>query len=746
MISLNKLILFAILLLLRIDSTANAIVLADWKFRNAAETRWYPAQVPGGIYKDLQWNNLIPDPCSGINETKLAWIDSAEWEYRCVFDLDSGFFSQQTISLELSCIDTYAAIYINDSLLKKTDNQFRSWTFDVKNLLRHKNNSIVIHFYSDLKIAIEKKVTNLYVLPGEERVYIRKAAYKFGWDFGPRFIAGGIKGTIQLTGYTHCKINSTQIIAELKNDLSGIVTVKTKVSSQKTQEVLLTAICKETGETVFEKFRLSKGGNDLPLKLKLTRPEIWYPNGLGKHPVYTIAIKLTDHDGKTEIVSKSVGFRKIELIREKDSIGTSFYFKVNGLPVFMKGANIVPPDHFVDRSADSLWTRLVKTAVELNMNMLRVWGGGVYPPESFFDACDENGILVWQDFMFACAMYPGDSAFLDNVKNEAEQQVERISGHASLAIWCGNNENDEGWHNWGWQKQYSLSSNDSAKIWNDYENVFKTILAKTIRDYNPEIPYVSTSPQTGWGRKESLTQGDCHYWGVWWGKEPFETYAEKVPRFMSEYGFQSLPSLSTLQKICGEGVSSISDTCIKQHQKHPVGFETIEEYRNKYFKEPKNFSDYITQSQQTQWIGLNTAISAHRTSNGRCMGTLLWQLNDTWPGISWSIVDHEGKWKYAAEKIKEAYLPIAIFAEVKTDQLEVKIISDSLADIHAYLVMERFDRATGKLIEKTEQEIQITYRKLIVLNQSVLKIDERSQIKLSLFSQNKIISSKTVGY
>ncbi len=346
--------------------------------------------------------------------------------------------------------------------------------------------------------------------------------------------------------------------------------------------------------------------------------------------------------------------QQVELVQQRDSIGQSFYFTVNKQPIFIKGANWVPADVFLPRVTKAKYRNLLVAAKEAGINMLRVWGGGIYEDDAFYDLCDSLNIMVWQDFMFAGAMYPSDTAFMENVKQEVTDNLKRLAHHSCIALWCGNNEVDEAWHNWGWQKQFNLSPADSAKLWEGYRKLFHEMLPQLVKQYASQ-PYITTTPLNGWGRKESMTHGDSHYWGVWWGLEPIATYKEKIPRFMSEYGMQSLPSLESIQQFALPADLDTASAVMKAHQKHPTGFQTLAAYMQQNHLTASNFKEYIAATQHLQSMALETAITAHLQAQPRCMGTLFWQFNDCWPGASWSIVDYYGRKKKAYYTVKKLY-------------------------------------------------------------------------------------------
>jgi beta-mannosidase len=382
------------------------------------------------------------------------------------------------------------------------------------------------------------------------------------------------------------------------------------------------------------------------------------------------------------------------------------------------------------------------------MNMLRVWGGGVYADDEFYNACDANGILVWQDFMFACAMYPGDEKFIENVKQELIDNANRLQNHPSIALWCGNNENDEGWHNWGWQKQFNYSKADSTQIWNDYKKVFHEMIPKTLDSLLPKDKnvYWPSSPSIGWGRKESLTQGDSHYWGVWWGKEPFEMYKKKVGRFMSEYGFQGMPNLETLQKVVAKEEFNFTSESFKNHQKHPTGFETIKEYMNRDFPVPTSMEKYNYVSQLLQAHGMKIAIEAHRLAKPYCMGSLYWQLNDCWPVTSWSTLDYYGNWKAAHYQVKESFSPILLAVTENADGYSIIGSNDNLEVKEGLVTAKLLDFSGNELWTASKEctlsdEINTTCMQ--ILNTELPKfVKEKTVLQIEFTSNQK----KSIAY
>lgn len=661
------------------------LCIEQWEFHQEGKSEKYNASIPGTIHTDLLKNKLIPDPFLEDNESKVQWIENENWIYETSFNISNKELKNQTIQLEFNGLDTYASVFLNSQLLLEANNMFRTWNIDVKNKLKKGANSLQIIFYSSSKKGKELSSQLPYTLPEKERVFVRKAQYHFGWDWGPRFVTAGIWKKVQLHFSNQAQIENCLIQQKVLSKEKAILNFKTRIFSNKTGIFTLQI---ENNEKVI---KLKKGTNIIDIPYTIDKPKLWWCNGLGEPHLYHFSIQLLN---KKELLSEkkeSIGLRTIEWIQEPDKVGKSFYLKLNGIPVFMKGANYIPPHSFLPEVTTENHTNLVVQAKNANMNMLRVWGGGVYADDAFYDACDANGILVWQDFMFACAMYPGDNDFLDNVKNEINDNIIRLQNHPSIVIWCGNNESDEGWQNWGWQKQFNYSKEVETEIWNNYKKLFHNLIPNSLTETLGEDNYFywSSSPSIGWGRKESLTQGDAHYWGVWWGKEPFEIYKLKVGRFMSEYGFQGMPPLSSFKKFTSN--LSWNNPSIKAHQKHPTGYETIDEYLVRDFNKPISFEDYVYVSQLLQAQGMKTAIEAHRRAMPYCMGSLYWQLNDCWPVTSWSSIDFYGNWKAFHYQAKRSFEKQLISFEEKDEILTIYGINDALNNIEGQLKVEIID-------------------------------------------------------
>jgi beta-mannosidase len=675
----------------------------NWSVKHRYSDQWMKATVPGTIHTDLLANHKIPDPFLEANEKLVQWVDTATWDYQSKFNLGDLKFVKAWLRFE--GLDTYADVYVNGKLVLTADNMFREWNVDCSSVLKVGENELLIRFYPVAKIERQKASVLPYTLPDNQRVFTRKAAYQYGWDWGPKLVTAGVWKPIVLNlQQGPLVVHDTYIQQISLNDAAAKLNVVSSVSGDLSELVRVQVFNDVTNELLGS--ALASGMHRegvVNTLIQINKPNLWWCNGLGDSNMYSLRVEVSSGSDKV-ITKKRIGLRTIELVQEPDSKGKSFYFKLNGRSVFMKGANIIPFDNFLPRVTADQYKTLVVQAKEANMNMIRVWGGGVYADDSFYDACDEQGILVWQDFMFANSMYPGDSSFYTNVKHEVQYQVIRLRNHPSLALWCGNNEISEGWFNWGWQKQFNISKADSAKIWTDYTNLFEQVIPPALAKHDVSRPYWPSSPKHGWGRKESLVEGDSHYWGVWWGLQPFEVYENKVGRFMSEYGFQGMPAVSTFKKFTTEELSLESDA-VKHHQKHPTGYQTIEHYRKQWYRHPTSFENYVFQSQLLQAEGMKIAIEAHRRNMPSCMGTLFWQLNDCWPVTSWSSIDYYGKEKAVYYFVKKAFSSSLLSITSTKSKYQVYFIADTLhaQKLNLEIMLMDFD---GAIKWKTSNSFQ----------------------------------------
>ena len=712
--------------------------------------------VPSVVQQSLYENGLIPHPYLGTVENQLLWISDHPWDYTLCFDADKDLLEKQVVELEFEGIDTYAEVKLNGEKLFFADNQFRVWKHEVKDLLKKKDNLLEVHFlrYDSTQLALYEQT--LPRLP-EKYAVTRKAPYQHGWDWAPKYKNVGIWKPVKLMGWNEARLEDAYAVTCIADSVHAVLTLHLDVENG-TDETYEIGVSTGSTTLVSRSLSLSKGRQHTVLPIIIDSPQLWWPNEMGEQPLYDFEVVLKK--GNTVLDSKKFksGIRTFEMVDEPDSIGRAFYFKVNGVPMYAKGANYVPEEMIETWINADNTLRLLRQAKEAHFNMLRVWGGGIYPSDDFFNICDSLGILVWEDFMYAGTMYPYDEAFLENARIEAEEQVRRLASHPSLALWCGGNEISEGYYNWGWQKSLNWSEEDDQAIKAGYDQLFETILPEAVTLYDGTRPYWPSSPSKGWGRPESLTEGDVHYWGVWWGEQPYEVYREKVGRFNSEYGYQSYPDYSTLLKIAeGEELSKEADV-IAAHQKHARGTRQIDDFIKRYYPnvQPKDFEEYVHLSQLSQAYGMEIAIEAHRTAKPYNMGTLYWQLNDAWPVTSWSSIDYYGNPKVLQERLKTLYAPVLLSLDRK--DYGVFVTSDLLRNIDGTLTIKVCNLEDLKLDELEdhplfEQKVKVEMdanenRKFVVegLSEYLRNLDlQKVYVKLQL-TEGEVVTAERKCY
>ncbi len=657
--------------------------------------------VPSVVQQSLYENGVIPHPYLGTVENELLWISDHVWDYALRFDVDEGLLEKEFVELVFEGLDTYADISLNGYELISTDNQFREWKVDVKRYLKEKDNLLEVHFtgYDSVMTDLYEQV--LPVLP-EKYAVSRKAPYQHGWDWAPKYKNVGIWKPVKLMGWNEARLEDAYAVTGIADSVHAMLTLHLDVENETDGEY---EVIVSTDSTTLDNksLNLSKGRHHKVFPVFIQDPQLWWPNEMGEQPLYDFEVVLKKGNKVLDSKRFKSGIRTFEMVDEPDSIGRAFYFKVNGVPMYAKGANYVPEEMIETWINADNTLKLLQMAKDAHFNMLRVWGGGIYPSDDFFNICDSLGILVWQDFMYAGTMYPGDVTFLDNARIEAEEQIRRLASHPSLALWCGGNEISEGYYNWGWQKSLGWSEEDDQAIKEGYNQLFKYILPWSVEIYDGSRPYWPSSPSKGWGRPESLTEGDVHYWGVWWGEQPYEVYREKVGRFNSEYGYQSYPDYQTLLKIAqGEELSKDAEVIVA-HQKHAHGTRQIDDFIKRYYPDAqlKDFEEYVHLSQLSQAYGMEIAIEAHRTAKPYNMGTLYWQLNDAWPVTSWSSIDYYGNSKVFYERLKTLYAPVLLSLDKK--DYGVFVTSDLLRNIEGTLSVTVCDLEDQQLFEQKVQ-------------------------------------------
>ncbi|SEW31474.1 beta-mannosidase [Chryseobacterium wanjuense] len=739
---MNKTILFAFFFIQNIffgQYSERNLSSEKWQFKNSKDKNWLIATVPGTVHLDLMKNNIIPDPFKDENEKKVQWIENEDWDYQTSFKMSSKELENQNIELVFNGLDTFSKIYLNGKLIQTTDNMFRKWTIPVKQNVKNGENILQIKFKSAVNVGKELAKKVPFTVPESPRSYVRKAQYQFGWDWGPRLVTAGIWKDVKLNFWNQAKLENVKIEQKVLTKQKADLNIHAEIIANNNGNYRILI----NGQS--QNISLKPGLNTISVPYQIKNPKLWQPNGWGDPNVYELKISLQKDSKRIAEKSERIGLRTVELIQEKDAKGKSFYFKVNGNPMYAKGTNWIPADSFSPRISKEKYQKLIKDSKEAHMNMIRVWGGGIYEDDEFYKACDENGILVWQDFMFAGSFYPGDENFQQNVELEVKDQINRLQNHPSLALWCGNNEIDEAIVNWKFQNQFKYSNEDSLQVWKDYNKIFHEIIPNAIKKYatRDKTIYWPSSPSIGWGHKESLTEGDSHYWGVWWGEQPFEIYNEKVPRFASEYGFQAMPTLETTKSMfSGKPDLSLQNGTIKAHEKHSRGWEIIDNYMKRDYKSPTDFVKYNYISQLLQARGMQIAIEAHRRAKPYNMGSLYWQLNDCWPVVSWSSIDYLGNWKALHYQIKRSFENQVILTEEKDGVLNFFAINDELKkfeDVNLEIQVINFKGQILKKISSTpngKNLIEITILDPVKIK-NLIGNNNKSEVFLRLILKDK---------
>jgi beta-mannosidase len=654
-----------------------------WEFRQAGTEEWLPARVPGGAHTDLLALGCIPDPFVADNEKRVQWVAESDWIYRREFACSPELMAEEKIFLVCEGLDTLATVVINGNELGRTANMFRRYEWEIKPLLHAVGENILeIAFASPVRYISEKHSVRempgpYHSLPGGP--YIRKAPCQFGWDWGPQLPPIGIWKDIRLEGYSEARLSEIH----LRQDHSGgKVAVEAQIACEHWGEMPLAAVVRITtpnGEIIEKEAALTMSG-DVAVKTPIPNPELWWPNGYGDQPLYQIDVSLLGKDSfQRRLLDQKkyqVGLRTIELRQEQDQWGRSFVFAVNGITILCKGSNWIPADSFPTRITNEYLENLIRSAAETHQNMLRVWGGGFYEEERFYDLCDRYGILVWQEFIFSCSVYPLDDLdFLDNVRAEVIQNIRRLRHRASLACWCGNNEMEWGWVDWNWNRP-ELQDLKAA-----YDRFFHLTLPVWCQNEDPDHSYWPSSPSsdTPFVDPNGQRQGDSHYWDVWHGRKPFTAYRDQYPRFMSEFGFQALPPLATIRTYAEEDDWNMTSYIMEQHQKNASGNSLMVGQMLDTFRLPKDFSSLVYLSMALQAEGIRYGVEHWRRHPDRVAGILYWQLNDCWPVASWSSLDYFGRWKALHYAARRFFAPVMLSIEDKGSQQGVYVSNDRLA-------------------------------------------------------------------
>ena len=689
---------------------------AGWEFRQtapadgSAPTAWHPAQVPGDVHLDLLRNGLIPDPFYRDNEAKLQWIENADWEYRETLNVPAALLQHTHVELVFDGLDAYCRVALNGQPVLTADNMFRTWRVDAKALLHPGANTLLVSFPSPIAAAAKIAAGDPWraKIGIAEKTYVRKAAYEYGWDWGPRFVTSGIWRPARLEAWDDARITDLHV---RQRDVSAAaahvdVLVEVLAASEGPAEVTLQIERGGQSEISARQVKLHSGVNLIDLPAEFTHPALWWPAGSGDQPLYTFTAHLKAGNAVVDSRSVRAGLRSIELRRQPDRWGRSFEFVVNGVPIFAKGADVIPFDSFPNRVTEADYRRVLEGARDANMNMIRHWGGGYYESDAFYNLCDELGLMVWQDCMFGNDWQPGAYDFKLNVAREIEDQVRRLRNHPSLVLWCGNNETEAAF-SWAAHSR-SIAPDIQIQMWKDYLTLFYGVVGQTVRELDPETPYWSSSPTSDFEEQtDTYRTGDFHDWSVWHGRVPFADYEQHYYRFVSEYGFQSFPEMRTVEAFTApEDRTGILTPVMLAHQKNQQGNAIIHDYLLKYYQEPKDFASFLYVSQVLQAEGIKLGAEHWRRSRPETMGSLFWQLNDCWPVASWSSIDYFGRWKALQYYARRFYAPVLVSPHVEDGALAVYIVSDRRQPVDGILRV-RVMTMDGTTLDETAKAVTI---------------------------------------
>ena len=718
---------------------------------------WHPATVPGCVHLDLLNNKLIPDPFYRDNEAKLQWIENADWEYRTTARATPALLAQKNIDLIFEGLDAYAKVYLNEKLILTADNMFREWRVSVKGELQPGANALRIVFPSPIKAAAEIAGSDPWQPKTrvEPKTYVRKAAYEYGWDWWPRFVTSGIWRPARIEAWDEARISNVHI-RQLDVDSSVahlLAEVEVTATAAGNANVSVDyGVASGKRSDGLRNVQLQPGVNRVMLPIDVANPSLWYPAGYGSQPIYKFNVLLKMGKQVEDEATVKTGLRSVVLRREPDQWGRSFEFIVNGIPVFGKGADVIPFDSFPTRVSTQQYRQVLQSAIDANMNMIRHWGGGYYETEEFYDLCDELGIMIWQDFMFGNDWQPGTYDWKLNVAVEAEQQLRRLRNHPSIVLWCGNNETEVAL---AWKDRDKLPADVRFQMWQDYVSTFSGILAAAVSRYAPETPYWPSSPSADYETvNDKYQSGDMHDWTVWHGRVPFADYEKHNPRFMTEYGFQSFPEMRTIETFTvAEDRVNIFTPVMLAHQKNNAGNAIIRDYMLRDYPQPKDFASFLYASQVLQAEGIKIGAEHLRRNRPRTMGSIYWQLNDCWPVASWSSLDYYGRWKALHYYARRFYAPILVSPHQEEGSVAVYVVSDKTTATVATLRV-RIMTFDGKIL--SDKPLPVTIAPLaskVYLTIPMLDITNLPNCDLGkvfavtdLLVDNKVISSNELFF
>nr|WP_277924116.1 glycoside hydrolase family 2 protein [Sphingomonas hankookensis] len=690
--------------------------------------RWLPAKVPGTVQTDLIAAKITPDPFVRLNEATIQWVGRSDWEYKGTLNATPALLARGHVDLVFDGLDTFAEVFVNGTKLLAADNAHRRWRADAKPLLKAGANDIRIAFKSPLGVLKPMVAKLENPLPGEydstagdepearqTSPYIRKPKYHYGWDWGPRILNVGPNGPVRIDAWDDARIDILRVQQEAVTPAEARLSADVTIVADRPATVQVDAIVTGPDGTAVRASRsvaVTAGENRVSVSVAIANPKLWYPAGYGAQPLYTVATEARLDGEVVDRQQRSTGIRTVELVREKDAIGRGMLFRINGIPVFAKGANLIPFDSFGPRVTHTYMAKILSDAQAANMNMLRIWGGGMYLPDSFFDTADRLGLMIWSDFMFGGAITPYDPEYRETVKIEAEEQVDRVQAHPSIVLWSGNNEVLSGWEGWSDRTAYKkrVGADEQERIGVGMAILFDRVLRDAAERRDADVPYWPGSPSANYeGKPDQDANGDRHYWDVWGGKKPATAYLDSCPRFMSEYGLQAMPDMATIAKFADARDLAVDSPVMTAHQKFlkGAGQQRLLDYIRMRYRTPRDFADFVYLSQVMQADGIQLGALHHRACRPVTSGTLYWQLNDVWPGASWSSIDYYGRWKALHFAARRFFAPLAVSAGRRENgTTDVSLISDRTVPVTARWRVRTID-VDGRTTMSHEAAIQL---------------------------------------
>jgi len=677
-----------------------------WSFRATqagelpipAAEQWREAVIPGHVHTDLLRHGLIADPYRGAPEAELQWIGVTDWSYRCHFDLPAEALAHQHLELVFDGLDTCAEVLLNGQALLQADNAFRQWRLSPGDLLRAGSNELLVRFDSPIRRYAPAAEAVVPPLPGnypspygdESREamtcnYARKPGYHYGWDWGPRYVGCGVWRPVRIEAWSEFRMRDLHLQTHELSAEHARLSIRLECEGTANARAMRKLVLRDPAGAVAwlreDWVSLEPGANQWSVPVDLIDPQPWYPVGYGDAALYTLQAELRTPAGKHAAMERRVGVRTVALRRDEDERGQSFAFVINGVEVFAKGANAIPFDMFPNRVPQAQVRQILQAACAAHFNMLRMWGGGYYESDAFYEMADELGLLIWQDFMFGGGVVPAyDDAFRASTVAEAYDQVRRLRHHPCVVLWCGNNEEEVAWKEWGYGERVRAGDPVLAdRVWQGYQQLFGLELREVVRRDGLGVPYWSSSPGNDLDPKANdSTRGDKHYWDVWAHSKPVQAYLRETPRFMSEYGLQAWPVQATVDSVIPLAEQGVDSQMVRAHQKFLAGDgnQRLLHYIRAEYREPVDFGDFIYLSQVMQAEGIGLAARHHRASRPYTMGSLYWQLNDVWPGASWSSIDHLGRWKALHFHARRFFAPLAVVASRDAGQVRVSVVCD----------------------------------------------------------------------